>query len=489
MADADMTTGETRSLGETGPGDAPDDYEVTELVTASGGQGHLFRAVLRGTRHGAALDGAEVALKQYRSDAVGVDRFEELSSIVGARRHPHFVRLVETFRGPAPHPPAAEGAGEAGPEERGPDDPDGEPDEQDADLYYVSSVWVPGVPLDEAVATGDVTLAEILTWIRQVGEALDFLHADVHDDGAVVHRDVKPANIIVTPGGGAVLIDPGIARVAAAGATGTPWGSPGYLPPETVDLSDGGTAGGPASDRWQLAATLVAALLGEPPGTRFDRAALRGRLVDRLSAEVADPGAVADAVLTMLVDDPADRPATAGTWSADLAAAAGSRGVAGASGASGGWRRWVAAVAVAALVLVAGVVLWPTGDGGGEAEQPDGPPRRVTAVIDNRVTDGMEMREDTPAYLSSVAENFCRNNGCDVPDTELVSGDELILTCQTVGQRTTNGNDQATDDDANPGLHESRVWYYALVEDGGEGFIADSWLAAEFRGGLDLPRC
>lgn len=480
MADADMTAGTTRSLGVTGPRSGPGDYEVTELVTASGGQGHLFRAVLHGDRLGAALEGANVALKQYRSDAVGVERFEELSSIVGARRHPHFVRLVETFRGPAPHLPA--------------DAPDGgdavdavDEDEPDDDHYYVASVWVPGVPLDEAVAAGDVGLGEILAWIRQVGEALDFLHADVHDDGAVVHRDVKPANIIVTPGGGAVLIDPGIARVAAAGATGTPWGSPGYLPPETVDLSDGGSAGGPASDRWQLAATLVAALLGEPPGTRFDRAALRGRLVDRLSGDVADPGSAADTVLAMLADDPADRPATAGAWSADLAAAAG-RG--GSTGTGVGWRRWTvgAAAAVVAVGLVTGAVVWATG--GDESDgNSEGPPDRVTAVVDNRVTDGMDMREDTPAYLSAVAENFCRNNGCDVPDTDLASGDEVILTCQTAGQRTTNGNDQDTADDANPGLHESRVWYYALIEDGGEGFIADSWLAAEFRGGLDLPLC
>ncbi len=482
-----MTAGATGSLGVTGPSAGPGDYDVTELVTASGGQGHLFRAVLRGDRQGAALDGADVALKQYRSDAVGVERFEELSSIVGARRHPHFVRLIETFRGPAPHHPApAADGGDAddGDDEATPDD----------DLYYVASVWVPGVPLDEAVAAGDVGLWEILTWVRQVGEALDFLHADVHDDGAVVHRDVKPDNIIVTPAGGAVLIDPGIARVAAAGATGTPWGSPGYLPPETVDLSDGGRAGGPASDRWQLAATLVAALLGQPPGTRFDRAALRGRLVDRLSGEVADPGHVADTVLTMLADDPPDRPATAGTWSADLAAAAGSGGAAGGpADARGGRRRWVvgAAAAVVGLGLVAGAALWATGgdDGDDGDDGSDGPPVRVTAVVDNRVTEGMGMREDTPAYLSSVTENFCRNKGCDVPDTDLASGDELILTCQTAGQRTTNGNDQDTNDDANPGLHESRVWYYALIEDGGEGFIADSWLATDFRGGLDLPLC
>ncbi|MDD9372270.1 MAG: hypothetical protein PV358_19260, partial [Acidimicrobiales bacterium] len=196
MANADVTPGGTRSLGRTGPSDAPRDYDVTELVTASGGQAHLFRAVLRSSRHGEALEGADVALKQYRSDAVGVDRFEELSGIVGARRHPHFVRIVETFRGPAPRPTGSDvaAADQADVDETDADDPD--------DLYYVASVWVPGVPLDEAVAAGDASLADILTWIRQVGEALDFLHADVHDDGAVVHRDVKPANIIVTPGGG-----------------------------------------------------------------------------------------------------------------------------------------------------------------------------------------------------------------------------------------------------------------------------------------------
>src|SRR5690606_18238153 len=99
------------------------------------------------------------------------------------------------------------------------------------------------------------------------------------------------------------------------------------------------------------------------------------------------------------------------------------------------------------------------------------------------------MREDTPAYLSTVAENFCRPNGCEVPGTELVSGDEVVLTCQTVGQRTTNGDDTSPADDDNPERYESRLWYYAVIEGRGEGFISESWTADEYRGGMDLPLC
>ena len=70
-----------------------------------------------------------------------------------------------------------------------------------------SACLVPGRRLDEVAATA--SLAQVLTWIRQVAEALDYLHAEVHEEGPVVHRDVKPSNVIVTPGDNAVLIDPG----------------------------------------------------------------------------------------------------------------------------------------------------------------------------------------------------------------------------------------------------------------------------------------
>lgn len=91
--------------------------------------------------------------------------------------------------------------------------------------------------------------------------------AAAHDKG-VLHRDVKPSNVILDPGGLAHLIDFGIARSKGDSkltATGMMIGTPDFVAPETAM----GAAASPASDAWQLAATISYALSGQPPrGTR-----------------------------------------------------------------------------------------------------------------------------------------------------------------------------------------------------------------------------
>ncbi|MBK1785527.1 serine/threonine-protein kinase [Prauserella cavernicola] len=88
-----------------------------------------------------------------------------------------------------------------------------------------------------------------------------------HDKG-VLHRDMKPSNVIVDPGGIPHLIDFGIARSkgdAKLTATGMMIGTPDYTSPDTA----AGAQASPASDAWQLAATVSFALSGYPPrGTR-----------------------------------------------------------------------------------------------------------------------------------------------------------------------------------------------------------------------------
>ncbi|WP_158889280.1 serine/threonine-protein kinase [Amycolatopsis anabasis] len=116
-----------------------------------------------------------------------------------------------------------------------------------------------------AVVDGNGPLDDIAAgrlWATMAGAL-----AAAHDKG-VLHRDVKPSNVIIDPAGLAHLIDFGIARSqgdSTLTATGMMVGTPDFVAPETA----AGAPASPASDAWQLAATVSYALAGQPPrGTR-----------------------------------------------------------------------------------------------------------------------------------------------------------------------------------------------------------------------------
>lgn len=122
--------------------------------------------------------------------------------------------------------------------------------------------------------------------------------------------------------------------------------------------------------------------------------------------------------------------------------------------------------------------------------QPPGPARK-TIVVDNRVTNGMGMREDsTPARLQTQPWVYCVRRGCAIYGTERSSGQTYdAAVCQTFGERTTNGHDTNTSDDANPERFESTRYYGVRLPDGTFGYISEVWIRSDFRGGLDLPGC
>ncbi|MFK4105201.1 serine/threonine-protein kinase [Streptomyces sp. NPDC019531] len=140
----------------------------------------------------------------------------------------------------------------------------------------------------------------------RVGLALTQALRRVHAAG-VLHRDVKPGNVLLGPGNRVVLTDFGIAALQdAQGLTrdGMLIGSPEYMPPERAT----GAAPGPASDWWSLGATLCTALTGRSP---FARPSMPATLLAVVYEEPELPGG--DCPLTpllrrLLSKEPARRP-------------------------------------------------------------------------------------------------------------------------------------------------------------------------------------
>ncbi|MEU3431029.1 bifunctional serine/threonine-protein kinase/ABC transporter substrate-binding protein [Streptomyces gardneri] len=187
---------------------------------------------------------------------------------------------------------------------------------------WLATEYVPGPSLAEAVALHGA-LPE--PTVRALGARLASALVDMHEAG-LVHRDVKPGNVLLALDGPR-LIDFGIARSAGATAltaTDAMIGTPGFLAPEQARVTGAGEVG-PASDVFSLGCVLAYALTGERP---FGTGAVAA-VVYRTVHEEPDLDGVPDSVLPLvaacLAKDPADRP-TAADVRAALGAADGPAG-------------------------------------------------------------------------------------------------------------------------------------------------------------------
>lgn len=173
-------------------------------------------------------------------------------------------------------------------------------------IAYMVTELLPGGTLADRLGR-PLPHTEVLRVLRAIGAALDVAH-----EAGLVHRDVKPSNILFTRDGEPVLADFGIARLAEAEesltAQGALIGTPYYMAPE---MASGGEAS-PASDLYSLGVVLYEMLVGEPPFPRETPiAVVRAHIHEEApSLSERNPGASAemDAVVQRaLSKDPARR--------------------------------------------------------------------------------------------------------------------------------------------------------------------------------------
>jgi serine/threonine-protein kinase len=240
-------------------------------------------------------DGETVALKVLRpelsTDATYRQRFVHEARAAGAVHHKHLVPIVD--------------AGEA----------DGR--------SYLAVAFVPGHTLEARLADEDaVPIPEIVRVVAHVGAALDALHA-----AGIVHRDVKPSNIMLDERGSAFLTDFGLAKGRAYTVLTRPgmvMGTLDYLAPEVFR---GGEAT-PASDRYALGAVAYECVAGRSPFadvSLFELATAHlNRTPDDPTAARADaPPGMALAILAALAKEPAERPPTGTAFATLLSFGAG----------------------------------------------------------------------------------------------------------------------------------------------------------------------
>ncbi|OWA09463.1 serine/threonine protein kinase [Streptomyces sp. CS113] len=156
--------------------------------------------------------------------------------------------------------------------------------EDDERAYMVMELVDGGSLADRVVSRGPVDAAEA----ARIGIALLDALGTAHTAG-ILHRDVKPSNVLVADDGRVVLTDFGVAQVAGATTlteSGSFVGSPEYTAPER--MSGAGT--GPESDLWSLGVLLCAVLSGASP---FHRDSLGGVLHAVVTEEIRPPAQAA----------------------------------------------------------------------------------------------------------------------------------------------------------------------------------------------------
>ena len=257
-------------------GDTVGGYTIQEQL-GEGGMGRVFKAV--------GTDGQPVALKMVKeemtADETFIKRFRREAEIAQRIQHPNVVSVIDTG------------------------DYEG--------LPWAAQRFISGGSLEERLDRwGALDLHQVIAIFKQVAGGLDVLH-----ENGLIHRDLKPGNILVDERGNPFIADFGLAKDHQNEGTvltrpGQALGSMDYMAPEQI-RGEEVTA---ATDVYALACMLFELLTGRPPfadkvGMRIMWAHLQDPAPHPSDTNATLPRPVGDAILKGLEKDPADRPQSA----------------------------------------------------------------------------------------------------------------------------------------------------------------------------------
>ena len=177
------------------------------------------------------------------------------------------------------------------------------------DCFFVSE-YVEGGSLADRFVKGPLSPDQACRWITSIAEALNYAHAS-----GVIHRDVKPANILIDAHDRALLTDFGIAQSSMkTGEFAPSIGTLRYMSPEQLD----GQAAVPQSDIYSLAVVLHESLTGKPPYSSSDPNTLRREIGTGATISRDIPQRLVPALRKALNKDPGQRFCSAAEFASAL---------------------------------------------------------------------------------------------------------------------------------------------------------------------------
>jgi serine/threonine protein kinase len=208
-----------------------DEYRLESLL-GQGGMARVYRGLDTGLQRYAAV---KVIDTPHQQDEGYIARFEREARAIAALDHPHIVSVYRYGRA--------------------------------QNLLYLAMKYIEGADL-HAILNGYeqdgqlMPLPEVVRLLREMGSALDYAHSR-----GVIHRDVKPSNVMLDGQGRSYITDFGLALLADVGTRGEILGSPHYIAPEQAISSAGAV---PQSDLYALGVILYRMVTGQLPFVHDD---------------------------------------------------------------------------------------------------------------------------------------------------------------------------------------------------------------------------